>query len=384
MAGLTRRRFLTTLTGVPALGALGALAWPLLRGLRPMDGNLGSGGRDGGDGRPFGLPYGEVMSGDQVWACTDLGAFPRPLPSLRGLAGVVVMEDREPEFFFTFRRYRPDATVPLNRHGPLAAWSTQRDLRGLVRALQRQGIRVAVGFWNYAVYAGTRPAWLQDFPELHPLPGSSDLYPFVRLHRFGMDYAEFIGRQYARLRDAFGFDGLMLGDGFSGFRSFASPDLYQDQHLMIPRWTGFYRTVARQVQGAGGVLLAYDCMGFPYEEARLHGVDYAEVAAVGLDYLVYQSYPQAWGEYWLRDRAERFDLAACDRNLRSVRRALHGSACRLIYSVELEDSVEGWRADPDKTRRQMAAHDPVAGGRFLVWANDVLARRAAASGRIVP
>jgi hypothetical protein len=321
------------------------------------------------------LPYDQVVRGG-AWACTDLGAFSRPVPRLAGVDGVVVMEDRHPEFFLSFREYAPDSDARLNRHGPLRRWSTQRDLAEVVAALHGQGIPALIGFWNYGGWWPFPPSrWLRRHPELHRVPGSADLDPFVRLEREGMTYAEYIGGQYARLRAAFGFDGLMLGDGFCGFGSFIAPDLHNDREDAVPQWTQFYRTVAGRVHDAGGVLFAYDRMGFSAREARRHGADYRAIADVGLDVLVYQAYPQAWGRYWLADHRGRFGLHACARKLATVRAALAGTGTRVLYTLELGDSVERWTAEARATRRQLTALDPLADGRFLVWANDLLARR---------
>ena len=98
--------------------------------------------------RPSTLSLGEVAGG-RTWACTDLGAFPRPLPRLDGLEGVVIMEDRDPQFFLSFTGYEAGRTADLNRHGPLSGWATHADVRTLVGELRGQGITVAVGFWNY-------------------------------------------------------------------------------------------------------------------------------------------------------------------------------------------------------------------------------------------
>jgi len=48
----------------------------------------------------------------------------------------------------------------------------------------------------------------------------------------------------------------------------------------------------------------------------------------------------------------------------------------VLYTVELGDSVERWWADPAATVEQMRALDPLAGGRFLVWANDLVVAAA--------
>ena len=314
---------------------------------------------------------------DRTWACVDLGAFPRPLPRLAGLQGVVIMEDRDPQFFLSFRAIDPQVETRLNRHGPLRLWSTQQDLKGLVRELHKQRLQVAIGFWNYGGgWLHRKPPWLREHTELKTLPLSSHLNPFVRLPREGMDYAEYIARQYERLQAAFGFDGLMLGDGLCGFGSVWDPDRYANNERAIPQWTRLYRGIADGVHRTRGVLLAYDHLGFPYREARKHGVDYRMLADAGLDVLIYQSYPQAWGEYLLIEYQSRFDLNANVKNLMTVRDALAGTDVKVLYTVELGDSVERWRAAPDRTRAQMAALDPLADGRFLVWGNDIIARRS--------
>lgn len=324
--------------------------------------------------RPSRLPYAQVVGG-RTWACADLGAFPRPLPRLDGLDGVVIMEDRDPHFFLSFHDYNPSADSRLNRHGPLRSWSTQADLRDLVGGLHKQRIKVAIGFWNYGGWLlHIRPRWLREHPEIRRLWLSSQLYPFVRLRREGVDYAQYIAGQYQRLHGAFGFDGLMLGDGFCGFGSIWDPDLYGDREGTVDQWTGFYQVIAETVHAARGILLAYDLMGFSSEEARKHGVGYRRLADAGLDILVYQSYPQAWGRYWLEAYRRRFNLAANVKNLTTVRTALKGTAAQVFYTLEIGDSVERWRAEPALTRKQAGTLDPLADGRFLVWANDVLAR----------
>jgi hypothetical protein len=284
------------------------------------------------------------------------------------------MEDRDPRFFLSFRAYDPEAEPPLNRHGPLRAWITQQDLRAFVAELQRQGIKAVIGFWNYGGWLfHIRPRWVREHPELKHVPFSSHLYPFAWLKREGMEYSEYIARQYERLRIAFGFDGLMLGDGLCGFGSIWDPDLYSDKEDTIPRWTHFYRVIADAVHHSAGVLLAYDQMGFSFLEARKHGVDYGELAQAGLDILIYQSYPQAWGGFWLEDFQKRFDLTANAKNLATVTSALAGTNARVFYTVELGDSVERWPVAPVRTEEQMNTLDSLSDGRFLVWANDVLA-----------
>jgi hypothetical protein len=329
--------------------------------------------------RPSRLSLRDVANG-RTWACADLGAFPRPLGGLDGLEGIVIMEDRDPRFFLSFAGYDAGRDTTLDRHGPLRAWTTHEDLRALVALLRAQGLKVAIGVWNYGGWVfHRRPAWVRAHPELRHLPLSSQLYPFVRLRPEGVTYAEYIGCQYERLRAAFGFDGLMLADGFCGFSSIWDPDAYRGRAATAPEWTAFYRTVAAAVHGAGGVLLAYDQMGLPAGEALGHGADYRALAEAGLDVLVYQSYPQAWAGFWLDTYRARFDLAANVRNIATVTAAVSGTGLRVVYTVELGDSVERWWADAADTAAQMRALDPLAGGRFLVWANDLIAAVPAGS-----
>jgi hypothetical protein len=329
--------------------------------------------------RPSSLSLAQVADG-RTWACTDLGAFPRPLPLLGGLEGVVIMEDRDPRFFLPFTGYQAGRPADLNRHGPRHDWVTQEDLRTLVAQLHAQGIKTVIGFWNYGGWQfHRRPAWVRAHRELRHVPLSSQLYPFARLRPEGITYAQYIGRQYARLREAFDFDGLMLGDGFCGFVSIWDPDRYGDRARTIPQWAAFYRTVAEAVHDAGGILLAYDAMGMSAGEAAGHGIDYHALTGAGLDVLIYQSYPQAWAGFWLETYRARFDLAANLRNLPTVTAALAGTKTRVLYTLELGDSVERWWAAPGRTLEQMSAVDPLAGGRFLVWANDLVAQLSPAA-----
>jgi hypothetical protein len=323
--------------------------------------------------RPI-FDYSEVVQG-KVWACTDLDAFPRPLPRLKGIEGVVIMEDRYPDFFLNFSYYQPWSETTLNRHGPLHEWHSHHDLKELVKDLHEQKIKVSIGFWNFSGWYPTPfvpSPWLRNHPELRRVSNSSDLDPFVELEKEGITFAEYIAHQYRKLNEAFGFDGLMLAE-FSGYKTIRSPDAYRDREDTIPHWTELYETIASSVHETGGLLLAYDCMGFSYSEARRHGVDYRELARAGLDYLIFQAYPQAWGEYWLSAYADRFDLDSLAINLKTVKSALHGTDTKVFYSVELGDSVEKWWAEPEKTKRQMEKLDPLADGRFLVWANDLFA-----------
>ncbi|HEV2356845.1 MAG TPA: hypothetical protein VGZ23_04430 [bacterium] len=86
---------------------------------------------------------------------------------------------------------------------------------------------------------------------------------------------------------------------------------------------------------------------------------------------VYQSYPQARAGFWPESYRRRFDLAPNIHDIPTVRAAAAG--LRVLYTFELGDSVERWWADPERTVEQVSVLDPLAGGRFLVWANDLVA-----------
>jgi hypothetical protein len=59
-----------------------------------------------------------------------------------------------------------------------------------------------------------------------------------------------------------------------------------------------------------------------------------------------------------------------------VNAVLASTGTRVLYTLELGDSVERWWADSRRTLEQMTALDPMAGGRFLVWANHPVAQAA--------
>ena len=77
----------------------------------------------------------------------------------------------------------------------------------------------------------------------------------------------------------------------------------------------------------------------------------------------------------LMEYRSRFDLQANVRNLATVKDALAGTNVKVFYTLELGDSVERWRAEPERTRAQMGMLDGLADGRFLVWGNDIIAQR---------
>ncbi|MEO9320163.1 MAG: hypothetical protein ABI361_05775 [Nitrososphaera sp.] len=155
-----------------------------------------------------------------------------------GMDFVVMMEDRQPDFFLSYDGYRSDAYVRLNRHGPHDSSSyhpTQSDLRRFVRLLNDSGIEVMYGFWVHENrWVATRhPELLLTDTGGHKWHSSNFSYDFNPLLEFGQDdeyygvkrgdpFDHYVCRQYRRLSDDFGFTGLFVGDGGMGFRVFAN------------------------------------------------------------------------------------------------------------------------------------------------------------------
>lgn len=397
-----------------------------------------------------------MRDGFPAGACVDLGAFDPTLDEV-GVAEwmrnagdvpswVVVMEDREPDFFHGFDGYRPDAPVPLNRHGPHKHAWTQRHLKALVDAFHARGVKVLLGYWVHEcrfvdddhpellIRDATGRLW-QDVVERN-----ADFNPMRRLRadpargiREGERYSTWSARQYARLAEAFGFDGLFLGDGAMGFRrhgrdwkdlrhfdyherwlaefrvdhafmrhegcalerdAASTPERAQDVQVYhwdhwvqwnVDRWTGYYREMADAVHATGGLLAAYNCMNYDPALARLHGVDYRAIAEAGLDVLVFQTYDYAWGPLGPFGflGITRKDLATNLHALLLARAHVgHDTGMRIVVTVETEDEVERWDAPLAHTLGEAYAygaatsHDGqrwrrAADGAFVVWGNSV-------------
>ena len=324
---------------------------------------------------PF--PYKKIREDPLPTAvCVDLGAFSRPLPDLLGIEIVVLMEDRSPEFFLGYDGYRPNEEVPLNRHGgPANDYETQKDLKELVQELHKQGRRVFIGFWGFWADGFSQPStWLQKHPELAPRRSDeSDIgNPFAVLNPESITFAEHIANQYKKLYQDFGFDGLFLGDGLSGFRSFMHPKRYRDRSESRYEWADFYRSIAKTVHEVKGELWAYDCMGYSDLEALEHGVDYDLLAKAGLDVLVFQTYPTAWAKYF--KVPGKTGLYKDIYNFVCVNRAFSSAnSIHLYYTLEMGDYREGWWPTWKDTQDQMREFQKYADGKFLVWGNETIA-----------
>ena len=351
-------------------------------------------------------------------ACLDLGAFDPSTPdcgvatwmerAARVPAWVVVMEDRQPDFFHGYAGWRPHERVPLNRHGPRTDAWTQADLKRLVDAFHAHDVKVLLGYWIHEC---------RFVDERHPellirdqhgnlwqdeVERNADFNPMRRLHADadhgiaeGERYSTWSARQYARLQKDFGFDGLFLGDGAMGFRrhgkdwkdlrhfdyhedwlaEFRADEAFmghdgcalEDEHAdanarakdvhvyhwphwvawNTDRWTAYYREMADAVHATGGMLAAYNVMNYDPALARLHGVDYRAIAEAGLDVLVFQSYDYAWGPlgpFGFLNITKK-DLAT---NLAALLRTRahvgYDTRMQIVVTVETEDEVETWNA----------------------------------------
>lgn len=312
----------------------------------------------------------------------------------KGIHEIVLMEDRDPLFFLNFQNFSPDMPVPLNRHGKTAGanrpgsnpnhpvspsdsapeqW-TMADLKNLIDRLHGAGLKVNIGFWGNFEKADNNPFLRRNAAALKPLiPGSSDLNPLsiVRDEQGReMAFADYIVEQYRKLHQAFGFDGLFLGDGLMGFRDFRDPNAPYDFSQTAPLWTDFYRRIHQGVHDVTpqGKLWAYDVLGKDPAGALRHGVDLAAITPY-LDTYVFQAYGNdAWGENYMalpgydlqRDQSA---LAALPPDLLEKTR----------YTVGIGDNVEGWRGTPQSIAQKAGALSANARqGSLGVWSNQAL------------
>ncbi len=307
--------------------------------------------------------------------CIDLGAGkPIGQNKWRGVVdSVVIMSDRRPDFLVEYGVYNPLSQTRLNKHGPLNHLQTYSDLKNFIAELHKQKIKVYFGFWGLTRdQHGHSSIWFESHPEVWAeMYENSDVDPLVMLRKENISLADFIVEQYRKIKNDFDFDGLFLGDGLNGYRYFNDPRMYRDKQSTVPDWTNFYATLARGVHDSGGKLWAYDCLGLPPDQALLHGADYLAQAQAGLDYLVVQTYPTAWGKKWLK-KFSGYDFVSAIKTLQATQQLLAKTSCQTFYTLEIGDRVEGWSAKPADTLQQWRRYAAYADGQMLVWANDLL------------
>jgi hypothetical protein len=150
------------------------------------------------------------------------------------------MEDRHPDFFLSYDRFNSELYVRLNRHGPYNDthyYPTQRDMKLFVNSLHDYGINILYGLWIH------ENRWiLRRHPEtlltnragqqLHNSNLSADFNPLVELKadsdygiKNGDKFVDYACKQYSKLAEDFGFNGLFIGDGGMGFRIFGDDNI---------------------------------------------------------------------------------------------------------------------------------------------------------------
>lgn len=292
----------------------------------------------------------------------------------RGIKEMVLMEDRDPQFFLNYQEYNPNQTVPLNRHGnPDEKW-TMNDLKKLTEQLHQVGIKVTIGFWGNAENAGNNEFIKKNWQQLHPMiPGSSDINPLAMVQNAEgktISFAEYIVEQYQKLHRDFGFDGLFLGDGLMGYRDFKDPQSPADFSSTAPLWTDFYQKIHSGVHhiNPGGKLWAYDVMGKSGPEALQHGIDQQALAPY-LDTYVFQAYgSDAWGQDYMK--LPGYNLSRDQKAISEIPPAL---AAKTKYTMAFGDQVEGWHSSKSSIKEKhqaLAAH--AKQGSFGVWSNQII------------
>ncbi len=330
------------------------------------------------------LNWSKIISDNlENFACCDLGAFYKSrLNKITGIKSIVIMDDRRPDFILEYKKFKPQKNSGLNKHGPLKELSTHKDLKDLIKEIHNQDIKVYFGFWGvmtdgkhkFSKWTSAHLELLTDYKEIiQKNSGIQPINPLKKLKKEKLFFAEHICHQYQKIQRDFNFDGLFLGDELNGYRIFSDPYYTENWEDTIPLWTNFYKTLADCVHETGGKLLSYACLGMSPQNACLHGVNYKKEALAGLDYLILETYPFAWGQYWLKD-FDGFDFESTLKNLKAVKKEISKTPCKLFYTLELNDNIENWFAPIESLERQIKECQNLADGKLLVWANDILSK----------
>jgi hypothetical protein len=314
----------------------------------------------------------------------DLGAF--SLEDLRnnqlnlkklkeaGIAEIIIMEDRAPHFFLNYDRYSPEENVPLNRHGNTKVNWTMDDFRSLIDKLHENGIRAVIGFWANTAEKDKNSFVSKNWERLKPLlPGSDDMnvMSFV-INEKGEEipFADYVVEQFAKLHKDFGLDGLFLGDGLMGFRSFLDMETRYDFSEKQYLWTDFYRRVFKGVTDTSpqAGLWAYDCLGKGKNASRLAGVSIDAITPL-IDNYVFQSYANdAWG-----DRYMNLPDYTLERDKDAVSSISEETKQKVRYTVGLGDSVEHWWGRKKWIQDKHEKVGPHAKkGSVGVWSNELI------------
>lgn len=314
----------------------------------------------------------------------DLGAF--DLAKLRkselhldrltqaGIKEIVLMEDRDPQFYLNYSGYHADQTVPLNRHGSEADQWTMADLKNLIQQLHHQKIKTVIGFWGNTGNKDQNAFIRANWASLRPvIPGSDDINPlsFVKnVDGESMPFASYIISQYKKLKTDFGFDGVFLGDGLMGYRSFMDPHGPYEAEEFAYLWTDFYKRIYQDIKKISpqDTLWAYDCMGNGPVTALNNGLHLEQIAKY-IDRYVFQGYgADAWGKDYMN-----LEGYNSERDQSHIRKLPEQLKVKTLYSVGLGDKVEGWSGNKESITSKHKALSPEAKqGALGVWSTGVL------------
>lgn len=296
-----------------------------------------------------------------------------------GIGHVVLMEDRDPDFFLNHTEFDEAALVPMNRHKKWIDRWTHGDLKHLVEGLHESGVKALVGFWSNTGNRLLNPFIAQNWEALRPvIPSSDDFNPlcFVR-DKAGSDmcFADYVTTQFEKLHRDFGFDGLFLGDGLMGYRAFMDPYGPYDARETIPLWTDFFKRIHAGLKSTDPTmeLWAYDCMGNGSKLARRNGVDLAAIAPC-LDRYVFQAYGNdAWGSDYMS--LPGYGLARDREQIQDLPEEL---SAKTVYTIGLNDEVEGWHSQGDVVRaKHKALRSQAKAGTLGVWSDNLVLHLAA-------
>lgn len=292
----------------------------------------------------------------------------------KGLKEIVLMEDRDPLFFLNYKDFSPNSPVPLDRHGrPPQDW-TMADLRKFTEMAHQAGLKVTIGFWGNAKNAEKNPFIKKNWEALKPvIPGSDDLNPLsIVKDQDGkpMPFADYILKQYGQLVKDFHFDGLFLGDGLMGYRSFQDSEAPYDFSSTSKLWTDFYRRLYLGVHQITpeGKLWAYDVMGKGNTKAIKHGIDLKAISPY-LDTYIFQAYgSDAWGQDYMK--LPGYDLTRDKQEISDLPPEL---AAKTKYTLAFGDKVEGWSVKSKTIQEKHQAINSYAKlGSFGVWSNQAI------------
>jgi len=291
-----------------------------------------------------------------------------------GISEVVLMEDRDPMFYLNYENFDAQASVPLNRHKTAKDVWTHNDLKLLIEQLHEADIKTIIGFWGNLGNQLLNPFLRRNFTRIRPIvPLSDDMNPLAVItddEKQEIPFAEYVVRQFAKLQRDFHVDGLFLGDGLMGYRSFMDPDAPYDASACTELWTDFYKRMNQGIKAIDpkATLWAYDCMANGPGIAMKNGLDVAAIAKY-IDRYVFQSYGNdAWGKEYMN--VPGYSVERDRQQLSTLPEALKA---KTMYTIGIGDSVEGWHGSKKNIQEKHAAlKDDAKKGTLGVWSNELV------------